>query len=172
MPPVRTDRRSMIWVKRDWRGKIYSPPYILALHLETSMHLVVDPNVRMQKLLTFGVATFLGSQWQKKRELLLAWTYRTAGLGLEWDESMLDQRLFWENLWKECHHALLSPKTSILSHCFKLGPKKIFIFEIPKLMSRSFSSFSISWLCTLIFPNKCPGLCQHFTNHKFLISEE
>ena len=75
MPPVRTDRRSMIWVKRDWRGKIYSPPYILALHLETSMHLVVDPNVRMQKLLTFGVATFLGSQWQKNREILLAWTW-------------------------------------------------------------------------------------------------
>ena len=113
--------------------------------------------------------TFKASTGNFLLELLGSWTIASMGV-LCWDGP---KRLYSEKI---CGRNVIMrfclqkhPSYHTASNCF---PKKNFIFEIRKLTTRSFFSFSISWLCNLIFPNKCPGLCRHFTNHKFLISEE
>lgn len=118
----------------------------------------------------FDLYHFQSINWQLfLLELLGSWTIASMGV-LCWDgpKWLYSEKICGRNvIMRFCLQK--HPSYHTASNCF---PKKIFIFEIRKLTTRSFFSFSISWLCNLIFPNKCPGLCRHFTNHKFLISEE
>ena len=113
--------------------------------------------------------TFKASTGNFLLELLGRWTIASMGV-LCWDgpKRLYSEKICGRNvIMRFCLQNIhLITLLQIVSQIF------LFIFEIRKPTSRSFFSFSISWLCTLIFPNKCPGLCQHFTNHKFLISEE
>ena len=120
----------------------------------------------------FDLYHFQSINWQLfLLELLGRWTIASMGVlcwvvGMDQSDSIL--RKFVEGM-SSC--AFVSKNIHLIT-LLQIVSQKIFIFEIRKLTTRSFFSFSISWLCNLIFPNKCPGLCRHFTNHKFLISEE
>ena len=111
----------------------------------------------------FDLYHFQSINWQLfLLELLGRWTIASMGV-LCWDgpKRLYSEKICGRNvIMRFCLQNIhLITLLQIVSQIF------LFIFEIRKPTSRSFFSFSISWLCTLIFPNKCPGLCRHFTNH-------
>ena len=109
--------------------------------------------------------TFKASTGNFLLELLGRWTIASMGVlcwvvGMDQRDSIL--RKFVEGM-SSC--AFVSKNIHLITLLQIVSQIFLFIFEIRKPTSSSFFSFSISWLCTLIFPNKCPGLCRHFTNH-------